>query len=54
MLANSPAAALPTRAEIGARARAMFARTPSSTTSSTGPIGLVLDAISARLRAVPG
>ena len=54
ILANSPLPQLPTRAEISARARAMFVRTPSIDDIVDRAHGLVLDAIGARLRAIPG
>jgi stearoyl-CoA desaturase (delta-9 desaturase) len=53
VLANAHLPHLPTRAECAARARAMFARTPSVDEIVDRAYGLVLDAISARLRAVP-
>ncbi len=53
VLANAHLPHLPTRAECAARARAMFARTPSVDEIVDRAYGLVLDAISARLCAVP-
>jgi stearoyl-CoA desaturase (Delta-9 desaturase) len=53
ILASSPLPQLPTRAEIGARARAMFVRTPSIDDIVDRAYGLVLDAIGARLRTIP-
>jgi stearoyl-CoA desaturase (delta-9 desaturase) len=53
ILANSPLPQLPTRAEISARARAMFVRTPSLDDIVDRAYGLVLDAIGARLRTIP-
>jgi stearoyl-CoA desaturase (delta-9 desaturase) len=53
VLASAHLPHLPTRAECAARARAMFARTPSVDEIVDRAYGLVLDAISARLRAVP-
>ena len=53
ILANAHLPHLPTRAELGARARAMFARTPSVDDIVDRAYGLVLDAIGARLCAVP-
>jgi stearoyl-CoA desaturase (delta-9 desaturase) len=53
VLANAHLPHLPTRAELGARARAMFTRTPSFDDIVDRAYGLVLDAVSARLRAVP-
>ena len=53
VLANAHLPHLPTRAELGARARAMFARTPSVDDIVDRAYSLVLDAIGARLRAVP-
>jgi stearoyl-CoA desaturase (Delta-9 desaturase) len=53
VLANAHLPHLPTRAECAARARAMFARTPSVDDIVDRAYHLVLDAISARLCAVP-
>jgi stearoyl-CoA desaturase (delta-9 desaturase) len=53
VLAGAHLPHLPTRAECATRARAMFARTPSVDDIVDRAYGLVLDAISARLRAVP-
>jgi stearoyl-CoA desaturase (delta-9 desaturase) len=53
VLANAHLPHLPTRAECAARARAMFARTPSVDDIADRAYQLVLDAISARLCAVP-
>ena len=53
VLANAHLPHLPTRAECAARARAMFARTPSVDDIVDRAYQLVLDAISARLCAVP-
>ena len=53
VLANAHLPHLPTRAEIGDKARAMFARTPSVDDIVDRAYGLLLDAISARLRDVP-
>ena len=44
---------LPTRAEISARARAMFARTPSLDDIVDRAYALVLEAIGTRLRTIP-
>lgn len=53
VLANAHLPHLPTRAELAARARAMFARTPSVDDIVDRAHRMVLDAVSARLRAVP-
>jgi stearoyl-CoA desaturase (delta-9 desaturase) len=53
VLANAHLPHLPTRGECAARARAMFARTPSVDDIVDRAYRLVLDAISARLCAVP-
>jgi stearoyl-CoA desaturase (delta-9 desaturase) len=53
VLANAHLPHLPTRAECAARARAMFARTPSVDDIVDRAYQLVLDAVSARLCAVP-
>jgi stearoyl-CoA desaturase (delta-9 desaturase) len=53
VLASAHLPHLPTRAELGTRARAMFTRTPSFDDIVDRAYGLVLDAVSARLRAVP-
>jgi stearoyl-CoA desaturase (delta-9 desaturase) len=53
ILANAHLPHLPTRAECAARARAMFARTPSVDDIVDRAYHLVLDAVSARLCAVP-
>jgi stearoyl-CoA desaturase (Delta-9 desaturase) len=53
VLANAHLPHLPTRAECATRARAMFARTPSVDDIVDRAYQLVLDAISARLCAVP-
>jgi len=53
VLANAHLPHLPTRAELAARARAMFARTPSVDDIVDRAYQMVLDAVSARLRAVP-
>ena len=53
VLANAHLPHLPTRADIGDKARAMFARTPSADDIVDRAYGLLLDAISARLRDVP-
>jgi stearoyl-CoA desaturase (delta-9 desaturase) len=53
ILANAHLPHLPTRAEIGEKACAMFARTPSVDDIVDRAYQIVLDAISARLRAVP-
>jgi len=44
---------LPTRAEIGARARAMFVRTRSFDDIVERAYDLVLDAVGSRLRDIP-
>jgi stearoyl-CoA desaturase (delta-9 desaturase) len=53
ILASAHLPHLPTRAEIGAQARAMFARTPSLDEIADRAYRLVLDAVSTRLCAVP-
>jgi stearoyl-CoA desaturase (Delta-9 desaturase) len=53
VLATAHLPHLPTRAEIGDKARAMFARTPSVDDIVDRAHGLLLDAIRARLCAVP-
>jgi len=53
ILANAPLPHLPTRTECAARAKAMFARTPSVDDIVDRAYQLVLVAISARLCAVP-
>jgi stearoyl-CoA desaturase (delta-9 desaturase) len=53
VLANTHLPHLPSRAEIGEKARAMFARTPSVDDIVDRAHQLLLDAVSARLRAVP-
>jgi stearoyl-CoA desaturase (delta-9 desaturase) len=53
VLAGAHLPHLPTRAELAARARAMFARTPSVDDIVDRAHRMVLDAVSARLRAVP-
>jgi stearoyl-CoA desaturase (delta-9 desaturase) len=53
VLANAHLPHLPTRAECAARARAMFTRTPSVDDIVDRAYQLVLDAVSARLCAVP-
>jgi stearoyl-CoA desaturase (delta-9 desaturase) len=53
VLANAHLPHLPTRAELGAKARAMFARTPSVDDIVDRAYAMVLDAIGARLCAVP-
>jgi stearoyl-CoA desaturase (Delta-9 desaturase) len=53
VLANAHLPHLPTRAEIGEKARAMFARSPSVEDIVDRAHGLLLDAIRARLCAVP-
>ena len=53
VLANAHLPHLPTRPEFAARARAMFARTPSVDDIVDRAYQLVLDGIGARLRAVP-
>ena len=53
VLANAHLPHLPTRGELGARARAMFARTPSVDDIVDRAYSLVLDAVGARLCAVP-
>jgi stearoyl-CoA desaturase (Delta-9 desaturase) len=53
VLANAHLPHLPTRAECAARARAMFARTPSVDEIVDRAYGMVLDAISTRLCALP-
>ncbi len=53
VLANTHLPHLPTRTEIGEKARAMFARTPSVDDIVDRAHQLLLDAVSARLRAVP-
>jgi stearoyl-CoA desaturase (delta-9 desaturase) len=53
VLASAHLPHLPTRAELAARARAMFARTPSVDDIVDRAYQMVLDAVSARLRAVP-
>ena len=53
VLASSHLPHLPSRADIAAQARAMFARTPSVDDIVERAYLLLLDAISARLRAVP-
>lgn len=53
VLANASLPHLPTRAELAARARAMFARTPSVDDIVDRAYQMVLDAVSTRLVAVP-
>jgi stearoyl-CoA desaturase (delta-9 desaturase) len=53
VLAGAHLPHLPSRADIAAQARAMFARTPSVDDIVERAYLLLLDAISARLRAVP-
>jgi len=53
VLASAHLPHLPTRAELAAQARAMFARTPSVEDIVDRAHSLVLDAIGARLCAVP-
>ena len=53
VLASAHLPHLPTRAELAAQARAMFARTPSVEDIVDRAYSLVLDAIGARLCAVP-
>jgi stearoyl-CoA desaturase (delta-9 desaturase) len=53
VLANAHLPHLPTRPELAAQARAMFARTPSVDDIVDRAYSLVLDAVGARLRAVP-
>ena len=53
ILTSSRVPQLPTRAEIGARACAMFVRSPSLDDIVDRAYGLLLDAIGARLRTIP-
>jgi stearoyl-CoA desaturase (delta-9 desaturase) len=53
VLANAHLPQLPTRAEILDKARAMFSRTPSVDDIVDRAYGMLLDAVSARLREVP-
>jgi stearoyl-CoA desaturase (delta-9 desaturase) len=53
VLASAHLPHLPTREQIRDKARAMFARTPSVDDIVERAHGLLLDAISARLRGVP-
>lgn len=53
ILANAHVPHLPTRAEIGARARAMFVRTRSFDDIVERAYDLVLDAVGSRLRDIP-
>jgi stearoyl-CoA desaturase (delta-9 desaturase) len=53
VLGNAHLPHLPTRAEIGEKARAMFARTPSVDDIVDRAYSMLLDAVSVRLRDVP-